>query len=97
MVSPAVTLKVLTPVVNVQVEAVPVLLPNVPAPRSVPVVVSQKSTLPAVGAVLPDWADTLAVKVTGVPYTTEACEALTVIVVAAVRSVRTRSLPSPPA
>ena len=67
MVSPAVTLKVFTPVAKVQVEIVPALLPKAPSPRSWLVVVSKKSTLPAVGAVEPLLAVTVAVKVTAVP------------------------------
>ena len=67
MTSPAVTLNVLTPVVRVQGVAVPLLVPRTPFPRSVLIVVSKKSTLPAVGASVPLLADTVAVKVTVVP------------------------------
>ena len=80
MVSPVVMPRVLGPVVKVQVEAVP-RRAKVPRPRSVLVVVSKKSTLPAVGAMLPPVTVTAAVNVTGVPYGAEGRELLTIVVV----------------
>ena len=49
---------------------------SVPAPRSVLVVSSKNSTLP-VG--VPELVTTVAVKVTGIPYVTVACDVVTVV------------------